>query len=151
MNQYVLALGAGEEVRNALLDTPGLQGYQLRFCDLSERLYQMLPEIREQAIVVLLDLSHLSLWSATAQAGIRNISACVQPPRSFWCRGGPMKHSGLKQYGRGPAMCSPSPWTCRNSGGLSLVPFRNTTPDWRPESYELTGQELYALPIGGII
>ena len=73
MNQYVLALGAGEEVRNALLDTPGLQGYQLRFCDLSELLYQMLPEIREQAIVVLLDLSHLTLWSATAQAGIRNI------------------------------------------------------------------------------
>ena len=73
MNDYVLALGGDAEVRNALLGTPGLQGYQLQFCDLSERLDQMLPEIREQAIVVLVDVSHLPLWSATAQAGIRNI------------------------------------------------------------------------------
>ena len=73
MVQSILVLGPDEEVRNVLLEPTGLPDYPLQFCDSSERLKQMLPESREHFIVVLVDVSHLPLWSATAQAGIRTI------------------------------------------------------------------------------
>ncbi len=73
MSDYVLALGADAELRNAVLETPGLQSYQIRFCDCSEQLHQMLPEIREQAIVVFVDVSHRP--TGTSFPGIPDIKS----------------------------------------------------------------------------
>lgn len=73
MVQSILVLGADEEVRNVLLEPTGLPDYPLQFYDSPERLEQMPQESRQHFLVVLVDVSHLPLCSATAQAGIRAI------------------------------------------------------------------------------
>jgi DNA-binding NtrC family response regulator len=73
MVKSILVLGADAEVRNVLFEPTELPDYSLQFYDSPERLEQMTPESREHFIVVLVDVSHLPLCSAKAQAGIRAI------------------------------------------------------------------------------
>jgi DNA-binding NtrC family response regulator len=73
MNKTILVLGADAEMRNVLLETPELHGFRMQFCELSEPLDQVLSASRERVVLVLVDVSRLPLWSATAQVGIQGI------------------------------------------------------------------------------